>query len=831
MRNCLILFLLATTAQGPLYAQEAPALSEWRTADTAQAPPQDDGPAAASDPASGEPEEDYGEEEEGEEIVVTGQRLRGAVIGDIEPEVSLDRRDIRAYGAGSLAELLDALAPQTRSGRGRGGERPVLLVNGRRISGFSEIRGIPPEAIERVDILPEEVALKYGYRADQRVVNFVLRRRFRAITAEAEGGLATGGGRDSQEAEINILRLNRNGRWSVEFDYERDSALFESERNIIADDPPGTPDTRAYRSLLPLAEEASVNATLNRTIFGNVSATLNGEFQSNSTTSFLGLADIGGDRPLVRDTNVMTYHLGLALNGDLASWRWSATGNYDRSESDSLTDTDSSGDRAQSWSQTAEAELVANGSLFDLPAGAVSATIRAGGETRGLRSAARRAEIFQQRSLSRDQANMQANLDLPIAKRRNGVLAAIGDLSANLNLEVEELSDFGTLRTLGGGFNWSPFKPLDIILSVTDEEGAPSMQQLGDPTVLTPNVRVFDFIRGQTVDIDRIDGGNPALRADNRRVFKAGLTLKPFDETDLSITANYTNSRIRNPIASFPTATPEIEAAFPDRFARDASGGLVSIDSRPVNFQRSARRELRWGLNFSQPIGPERRAGGQSGRGGWRGRSQPADGASTTATSDNPSSLPSDAREAQRGAGGGGRGRGGFGRGGRGQGGRLQFSLYHNIRLVDRILIREGVPELDLLGGSAVGSRGGQPRHEIEAQAGIYKNGFGARLTGNWQSGTKVNGGIGGAPGAEDLFFSDIATLNVRLFADLGQQRSLIRAHRWLRGARVSLSVTNLFDTRIDVQDRNGLTPIGYQPDLLDPLGRSVRLSIRKLFF
>ena len=92
-------------------------------------------------------------------------------------------------GAGSISELLDALAPQTRSGRGREGGRPVILLNGRRISGFSEIRDIPPEAIERVDILPEEVALKYGYRADQRVVNIVLRRRFRAVTAEANGGL------------------------------------------------------------------------------------------------------------------------------------------------------------------------------------------------------------------------------------------------------------------------------------------------------------------------------------------------------------------------------------------------------------------------------------------------------------------------------------------------------------------------------------------------------------------------------------------------------------------------------------------------------------------
>ena len=168
---------------------------------------------------------------------------------------------------------------------------------------------------------------------------------------------------------------------------------------------------------------------------------------------------------------------------------------------------------------------------------------------------------------------------------------------------------------------------------------------------------------------------------------------------------------------------------------------------------------------------------------------------------------------------------------GGGQGGRLQLSLYHNWRFADRILIREGVPELDLLNGSAVGSRGGQPRHELELQAGLFKDGMGARLTGNWQSGTTVRGGLGAAATAGDLHFGDFASLNLRLFADLGQQRSLVRAHRWLRGTRVSLSVNNLFDSQLQVRDASGATPISYQPDLLDPLGRSVRISIRKLFF
>ncbi|MDB5692607.1 MAG: TonB-dependent receptor, partial [Alphaproteobacteria bacterium] len=162
----------------------------------------------------------------------------------------------------------------------------------------------------------------------------------------------------------------------------------------------------------------------------------------------------------------------------------------------------------------------------------------------------------------------------------------------------------------------------------------------------------------------------------------------------------------------------------------------------------------------------------------------------------------------------------------------LQLTIYHTWHIRDEILIRPGVPVLDLLNGSAVGSRGGQPQHEIEATAGIFKNGLGARLAANWQSGTLVRGGpspLGGTTG--DLRFSSIATLNFRLFADLGQQPKLVRAHPWLRGTRISIGVDNLFDTRLRVTDQNGVTPISYQPALLDPLGRAIRLSIRKQFF
>ena len=50
------------------------------------------------------------------------------MIGDIPPVNILDSRDIRATGATSINDLLDALAPQIGSAQGRGGEAPVFIT-------------------------------------------------------------------------------------------------------------------------------------------------------------------------------------------------------------------------------------------------------------------------------------------------------------------------------------------------------------------------------------------------------------------------------------------------------------------------------------------------------------------------------------------------------------------------------------------------------------------------------------------------------------------------------------------------------------------------------
>ena len=832
---------LAFAWAAPSIAQQAAA----RTAVSAQA--RAPAPPAAAD-----------EMDEEEEIVVTGQRPRGSVIGDIPPENTLTPADIRATGATSVTELLAAVAPQTGSARGRGGG-PVLLLNGQRVSGFGEIRDLPPEAIVRVEILPEEVALKYGYAADQRVVNIVLRQRFRSTTARGEAGIATAGGYASGEADVSQLRIVNNGRMNLTLHAEGNSALREDERSIklqpVATQPAPT-DPRPLRTLVGSRRQVRGSAIVNRTVLGNVSATLNADlthdegrslfgiptgsltvpatspFATRGTTVLRGVDALG---PLTRDTRSDSGHLGLSFNGTAQPWRYSMTATADIVRSVTLTDRDPDfgamqarisandpvidplgaltvarfpRDYARSLRKSGGVDGTLNGPLATLPAGRANVTLKAGLDTLHLDSFATRAGVSRSARLGRDHAVGSVSVDLPVA-RRGGALGAIGKLTLNANAEAEHLSDFGTLTTIGADANWSPVARLNFIGSWTREEGAPSINALGDPVLATPGTRVFDYITGTTVLVTATTGGNPALLADRRNVVKLGGNWQPFEKTDLRLRADFASSRLTRPVQSFPGATAALQAAFPDRFTRVA-GTLSAVDFRPVNYDSARTDTVRVGFDFSKPLksaAPPQALIDQFRRARQQAGGPPGGG---------------------RGGFGGGRG-GGFGGGGGpfggNQRGRIQLSLTDSITLVDRALIRPGLPVLDYLRGSASGSGGGTARHVVEAQTGYYNNGYGVRLSADYRSATHVTGGPSG-----DLDFAPLTTFDVRLFANLGEDLRLLVKHPWLRGASLRFDVDNLFDARQRVTNGLGDTPLSYQPALISPIGRTVSITFRKLF-
>ena len=744
------------------------------------------------------------------DVVVTGQRPRGSVVGTIPPQRAFSPQDLRAYGTNDVGELLQALSPQVSSIQGRDGGGPVVLLNGRRVSSFAEIEKIPTEAIERVEVFPEELALKYGYRADQKVVNVVVFERFSSRLTRLSYSAPTEGGRDTPAINANYLLIRDDTRFNLDADYARSGTLLESERDVQQIG--RTADFGRFRSLLPATERLTLNGTISGNVIPGVSSTLNGRFEANDADSLLGRGEVG---TLRRSLGSRLTHVGATLNGGVGKWLWTFTSNYDRTQTDTATDRIDPvdpRDEARAINTLANADLLVSGTPLRLPAGLVSASLSAGLEMRDFTGRSRRAGVDQRTDLDRDRGSVQVNFDLPLTSRRKDGGNWIGQLSANINAAAQRLSDVGTLRSFGYGLVWSPDAAINLVASVTHEEGAPAVEQLGAPLVVTPNARVFDFRRRETVDVLRVFAGNAGLRSDDRRVIKLGTTVKPFAATDLTVSMEYVGTRIEDPIASFPFATAEIETALPERFTRDPTGRLVRIDGAPLNFERADQQQLRWGVNFTRPLGTVPP--------GMRNTSPRV----ISGDANLQRSLPPGSRVMMVSPGSA------RARSFENASSRLTLSLYHLWRLEDEILVRYGVPRLDLLDGSAIDGRGGRARHGIEFQAGAYKRGLGARVTVNWQSGTRIDDAAGAADGIGSYRFSGYTIANIDLFANLADRLGGTGAPGWAKGARLSVGVINAFNQRQRVRDNTDATPINFQPAYLDPLGRIVNLTIRKVF-
>lgn len=646
------------------------------------------------------------------EILVIAETLHGSVQADVPPVLELNEADIAAYGSGSIADLISALGSQVQGGGGP----PVILVNGMRISSFRELRSYPPEAIEKVEVFPEEVAQRYGYSPDQRVVNFILKRNYASREIEGTYGQPWDGGYSTQELEGTYLKLIGDSRLNVNVDWNNSSLLTESERGVnqsVTPVVPGDPDPALYRSLV--ADSASVRAEGNFStrIATGTSLSVNATVERSDNLSYQGLDTVllsnggtsvirtlGEDDPLTVNRRSTTYSLGSTLNTGIGDWQITGTVDASRAKTRSLIDRradtsalaaaaaagtlaldgdlpdvpDAGFDRADTRSDTATAKLTAMGQPVLLPGGEVSVTLDGGYDYTNIRSEDTRNPG--ETKFNRGDLNGGVNVGIPITSRREDFGADVGDLNLNLSAGVDRLSDFGTLTDWSAGLNWSPLNLERLSLSAnhTVRESAPSLSQLGNPEIATFNVPVYDLARGETVETTVISGGNPNLPAQTQRDWRFQLNweLPEFSSViqQARLNVEYFRSHAEDIASGFPTLTPTIEAAFPGRVTRGPCpadevgctvGPIASIDQRPVTFARQDQQRIQVGLNFTGPFGKARpeaaaraRANDPMARafGGARGGAQAQGGGAPANGGQGPAGGPGPQMQVQGGPGG-----------------------------------------------------------------------------------------------------------------------------------------------------------------------------------
>ncbi len=611
-------------------------------------------------------------------IIVRGERLRGQLQVEQAPVLELDAADIEGIGANSLTELLAVIAPQTGSSRGRGGGGPpAILVNGLRISSFRELRSYPPEAIAKVEVMPEEVAQRFGFPPDRRVVNLILKDNYNSREVELEWEGPSDGGYAAREAEFTYLKFDQGNRLNFNAEVNDRTLLTEAERDInqtegTESELAGDPDPARFRSLVGdrLEAEATINWTTSDLDNGSL-LTLNGTFEREENRSLSGLNSVllddglgntlfrtfGAESPLERRTNSDNFSVGLTHSRRLGGWQMTATSNGTATDTTTRIDQpfDTSDletaalvgtlaldgalpesvdlDVATATNRTlrSDNQITLNGNPLMLPAGEVSTTLDFGFDWLQIKSSDTRTA--QQTKLDRSRLEAGANVAIPIADR-GGAWGAIGGVTLNFSGGIEELSDFGTLTDASAGVTWVPFDGLTLSGTYIVTQVAPSLTQLGSPVVETLNVPVFDLVNGETVLVDITSGGNRDLRDEQQRDWKfaANWELPFWDSTRFSV--EDIRNRSDDVTSGFPALTQAIEDAFPDRVTRDGDGQLVALDQRFVTFEETRSERLVFGLttrgSFGAASAPRGRGGGPPGGppAGVRGAGGPPPGMS-----------------------------------------------------------------------------------------------------------------------------------------------------------------------------------------------------------
>jgi iron complex outermembrane recepter protein len=204
-------------------------------------------PAVYAQDADGE------EAAEGEDIVVTGTRIKNANMTATSPVSVLQGEQIQlqravtiedfsvkvpqlAGGVNSTSVGSDAFGAQTLDLRNLGQNRTLVLINGTRAIPFSfrnavDANSIPAPLLKRVDILTGGAAAVYGADAVAGVVNFIINDDFEGIQLNGNYKAVAGGASQYSGYAMGGLKLGDRGSLVGYVEYTNRDPLLAGNRS------------------------------------------------------------------------------------------------------------------------------------------------------------------------------------------------------------------------------------------------------------------------------------------------------------------------------------------------------------------------------------------------------------------------------------------------------------------------------------------------------------------------------------------------------------------------------------------------------------------------
>ncbi|AMS28420.1 MAG TPA: hypothetical protein DIU09_08410 [Hyphomonadaceae bacterium] len=423
--------------------------------------------------------------------------------------------------------------------------------------------------------------------------------------------------------------------------------------------------------------------------------------------------------------------------------------------------------------------------------------------------------------IDRTKVDINGSFTIPLTSRK-AAGSRFGDLSLTLNGELASSSDFGGSGGWGTGLNWSPTNELQITTRFSTSEKLPTLEQLGGPQTNIPSASVYDARTGLSLRLDETRGGNGALLPEQQRDFILGASFAPLQIDGLNLSLTYARNKTEDYIGNLGVNTRAAETAFSSRYQRNSAGTLIGQDTRALNLGDRQTETVSFGLSYSRNFGQapqflrdivtkvqkaqDENPDATTLPGGLPPGITPPPGFKPP-----PGGTPPDFNQLMQAA--------------KIPGGRWNIGLNYAYTLDDTLILKNSALKLDLLDGGALDTEMGR-RHHLTLDGGLNYRGIGGRLAAVW----KGEGEIATGYGRERLFVDDQATLDLSLFASTDLMPQLNMAVPFLNGAQIRFEINNLTDNERKVTNSTGLVPTAYQSGLLEPEGRSYKLSLKKQF-
>ncbi len=545
---------------------------------------------------------------EAQEIVVTGTNIKGvAPVGS--PVIVIDEESIRQSGYSSTEQLLQALPQNFRGGqagavadlnmstgslnrvngtagsgvnlRGLGSASTLMLINGRRISAssagtFTDISMIPIAAIERIEILSDGASAIYGADAVAGVINVILKKNYDTAESRVRYGFTTEKGREELRLSQNYGTSWNGGGMTMAVDYLDQSQLLASERDFTANVIP-------QNSIFPADELISGVLSARQQIGRNWM--LEADVQhSRSDRRLISASSFSRSESTIKPerTNAV-LSLGYEAFSD---WSFSLNGSVSQEHTKayltSINPTTEAVNYTYIQTQNQDqrsAELQGNGSLFDLPAGALKLAF--GGSYRE-EEYFRFIDLYNfGQSADRDVSSAFVELHIPLIGAEN-IRPGAQRLELSMAARYDDYADFGSSTNPKIGLSWTPYDNLTLRTSYSTSFRAPSTGfelYQGDRGVTGIDLQAFYAPDGNGFVPVVLLFGSEQLRPEESKNWTFGFTWQPDALQDLTIgfsyyDISYTDRIIVPPFDFGALANPQL-AAFLDFYDSPAEVAAI----------------------------------------------------------------------------------------------------------------------------------------------------------------------------------------------------------------------------------------------------------------